>query len=211
VNDLSARALLTLQEARRFVYRDENDGSRDDILTDAVNDVSDSIWDHCEREFKDTTASPGPDARIFAMNAAGWIDLAPYDLRAVTSVKLYTDLDVGSQQTLTSEEYRLQPAGKALGGTYLTIQALTPANVELWPGFGWQATVTGSWGMAAVPGPVKLACKEWVSNICQNPAAFASAAMGGYAVSPEIDFSPSARAGMPPAVRYRLKRYCRSI
>jgi len=143
VNDLSARALLTLQEARRFVYRDENDGSRDDILTDAVNDVSDSIWDHCEREFKDTTASPGPDARIFAMNAAGWIDLAPYDLRAVTSVK--------------------------------------------------------------------LACKEWVSNICQNPAAFASAAMGGYAVSPEIDFSPSARAGMPPAVRYRLKRYCRSI
>jgi len=55
MNDLNDRALIDLPEARRFVYRNENDASRDDILTDAINDASDGIWDYCEREFKDTT------------------------------------------------------------------------------------------------------------------------------------------------------------
>ncbi len=57
MNDLNDHALIDLPEARRFVYRNENDASRDDILTDAINDTSDSIWDYCEREFKDTTVS----------------------------------------------------------------------------------------------------------------------------------------------------------
>jgi hypothetical protein len=55
MNDLSSRALVTIEEARMYVYRDENDASRDGILIDALNDVSESIWDHCEREFKPTT------------------------------------------------------------------------------------------------------------------------------------------------------------
>ena len=55
MNDLNDRALIDKEEARRFVYRNENDASRDDILIDAINDASDSIWDYCEREFKDTT------------------------------------------------------------------------------------------------------------------------------------------------------------
>jgi len=54
-NDLNDHALVDLPEARRYVYRNENDASRDDILTDAINDASDSIWDYCEREFKDST------------------------------------------------------------------------------------------------------------------------------------------------------------
>jgi hypothetical protein len=57
MSDLSVRALITLEEARRYVFRDENDGSRDDLLIDAINDVSAAIFDHCEREFMPTTLS----------------------------------------------------------------------------------------------------------------------------------------------------------
>jgi hypothetical protein len=56
--ELNARALIPLPEARRYVWRNEDDASRDEILVDAVNDCSDSIWDHCHREFKPTTV-PG--------------------------------------------------------------------------------------------------------------------------------------------------------
>jgi hypothetical protein len=57
MSDLWSQALVSVEEARRYVLRDENDGSRDDLLIDAINDVSASIFDHCEREFLPTTIS----------------------------------------------------------------------------------------------------------------------------------------------------------
>lgn len=52
---LSARALITIPEARRYVWRNEDDSSRDGILVDAINDVSEAIWDHLDRELMPTT------------------------------------------------------------------------------------------------------------------------------------------------------------
>lgn len=208
VNELdSTRALITLEEARLFSLRSAADQSRDEILIDAINEVSDAIWDHCEREFLATATAT---ARTFQVLPSGYVDLAPYEPRTVTQVKLYTDLDVGSHQVLTTDEYRLRPAGRTPEGTWLSLLVTAPAVAELHPGFGWEVTVTGDWGMTTTPPAVKLACKQWVDNIVKNPGSFATQQMNGFTVTPDVDFAPTA-AGMPAAVRHRLHRYRRSI
>jgi hypothetical protein len=210
VNDLSADALVTLEEARRYVWRDENDGSRDDLLIDAINLVSAAIAVYCEREF---AAGGAPATRSFPLGEifadgrrVGWIDLTPYDLRSATAVTLHTD--TLSPRTLSAEEYRLRPVGGALGGTYLGIVTIAPLVPEAQPGFGWEAQVEGLWGMASVPDEVQLACLQWVANIVRNPGSFASESMAGYTVTPELDLDV-ARAGMPASVRHRLHPYRR--
>lgn len=215
MNDLdTTKSLVTIEEARAYVWRDENDATRDGVLVDAINLVSPAIWTHCEREFKDAGAATRTFAlKVRVMNGSrvGWIDLAPYDLRSATAVKLYTDQPAASQQTLTVDEYRLRPVGGALGGTYLEIITVEPTASEEQLGFGWEATVTGNWGMSAVPNDVKLAALEWIKNIAENPGSYASVDAGGFPIVPAIDVSPAGRAGMPPSVRYRLRDYCRSI
>ncbi|MCS7007853.1 MAG: hypothetical protein RMM28_10285 [Thermoleophilia bacterium] len=209
MNDLSARALVTLEEARSYCWRDENDGSRDAILVDAVNYASAAIWLHCEREFRPTQAA----TRTFALlerhvdgERVGWIDLSPYELRSATSVVLYSD--TSSPQTLTASQYRLQPYGGTDDGTYLDIVTIGPLRSPVQPGFGWQAQVTGNWGMASVPEVVKLAALEWVKNLTANPGSFASSSQAGYIVTPDTD-TIFHGGGMPASVRYRLQPYRR--
>lgn len=214
MNDLdTTKSLVTLEEARTHCWRDENDGGRDGILVDAINYVSKAIWTRCEREFKQTDAGATRTfplrPRIVNGSRTGWIDLCPYDLRSATQVRIYTD--TSSPQTLTVDEYRLRPVGGALGGTFYEILTIEPTAAEEQPGFGWEATVQGDWGMAATPNDVKLAALEWIKNIAENPGGYASADAGGFPIIPAIDISPAGRAGMPPSVRYRLRDYCRSI
>jgi hypothetical protein len=267
--ELQTNALITLPEARRFVWRQEEDTSRDGQLVDAINDVSDAIADHCQREFATTTASPraGADGvgngtttftaatgafttadegakiyidgtlyeivtrnsgtsvtldaavptgtdlswdfgetRVFEYDGSGTLDLRPYDLRELHAVTLYTDLQASLQDVLTADEYRLRPAGRALGGTYLTLGLPTPSVEEEDYGFGWEASVTGQWGMATVPGAVKLAAKQWVKNIVENPGSYTAYAMNGYNVVPDFGVPG---AGMPRAVERRLERWRR--
>lgn len=209
MNDLSSRALVSLEEARSYCWRDENDGSRDGLLVDAVNLCSSAIWTYCEREFRPAgTATRAFTLRRMILDGAvvGWIDLAPYDLVAATSVELYSD--TADPQSLSSDEYRLRPVGGAPGGTYLGIVTIPPSVAPVQPGFGWQASVTGSWGMPEVPEDVKLACLEWVKNLTANPGTFASSSQAGYTVVPEAEAIFAGR-GMPVSVRHRLQPYRR--
>lgn len=276
VGELSDRALLTLEEARLYCFRNAGDASRDELLLAAVNDVSDEIADYTGREFVMSTghaalAAPIDDndvtfdvtgavglpssatflvriddevllvtavagdtwtvtraqngttaaahiagalvaeleARTFQYAGAGFLDLEPYDLRELATVTLYTDLDASLHDELASTAYRLDPTGGFPGsGTYLGLRVPYPAIEEAAFGFGWQATVVGRWGMAAIPGGVKLAAKIWVDNLVRNPAAAASHSMNGYTIVPELD-TDERRAGMPPAARYRLERWIR--
>lgn len=272
MSELSDRALLALPEARRYVYRNEDDSSRDPLLVDAVNDVSEAIWDHLEREPLPTTtpsrsgtdgaangtttftsataafttadegeriyiASRGlytivtrssatdvvldgtvaagtslawnfGEARIFEYDGSGTLDLRPYDLRELHKLTLYTDLEAAQQDVLSAEEYRLRPIGRYLGGTYLSISLPTPNVVEAEYGFGWQVTVVGQWGMEAVPGAIKFACKQWVKNIVENPGSYNSYTMNSYTVAPDTGFIGGG-AGMPRAVERRLEKWKR--
>lgn len=213
--ELSSRALVSIKQARSYAFRNQDDSSRDPILIEAVNFVSSSIWDHCEREFTEASGTPTRSfllrRRVVNGASVGWIDLAPYDLRSATTVKLFTDQAVASQQTLATDEYRLRPVGGAKGGTYLEILTVEPTAGEAQLGFEWEAQVTGAWGMGEVPETVQLACLQWVKNIVENPGSYASAAAQGFVIAPELDLGVVARAGMPVAVRHRLQPFCRSI
>lgn len=269
--EIGERALITIPEARRFVWRDEDDSSRDGQLVDAINDVSEAIADHCEREFVSTTAparlgtdgvanatptftaatgnfqttdvgtviyiagrglytitarssatsitlsgSPAAgtnlawnfgESRVFDYDGSGTLDFRPYDLRELHSITLYTDRPAAQQDVLTVGEYRLRPAGRARGGTYLSLGLPTPSVDEAEYGYGWQVTIAGQWGMEAVPGAVKLACKQWVKNIVENPGSYASYQMSGYSVTPDVSFTGI--GGMPRAVEHRLEKWKR--
>lgn len=276
INELDeTRALITLEEARLYCLRNANDRSRDEILIEAVNDISASIWDHLEREPKPTTvpARKGTDgvtngtttfvaasgaftsadvgkaiyitsrglytiasvtnattvvlsgsptagtglawdfgeARVFEYDGSGVLDLRPYDLRELHAVTLYTDLETAQQDLLEAAEYRLRPAGRALGGTYLSIGVPTPNVAEYEYGYGWQVTVIGQWGMASTPAAIKFACKQWAKNIVDNPGSYPSHSMAGYTVTSDVASFDTLRtgAGMPRAVERRLSRYRR--
>ena len=263
-------ALITLEEARLYCFRNAGDSGRDELLIDAVNDVSAAIAEHCEREFVATPARSGTDGvangtttftsataaftaaddetyieitgrgvyritavtnattvvlsgapaagsglawqlseeRVFEYDGSGALDLRPYDLREIGKIVLYTDLETAQQSTLETADYRLRPAGRALGGTFFSIGIPTPNVAEYEYGYGWQVTVTGFWGMATVPGAVRFACKQWVKNIVENPGQYASHTMAGYTVTPDFGFLGTG-AGMPRSVEHRLKRWKR--
>ncbi len=270
--ELSDSALITIPEARRYVYRNEDDSSRDGILVDAINDVSESIAEHCEREFLPTTdpdrsgadgvtdgttsfvaasgvfattdegsliniatkgtytivtrtnattvvldGSPSAgtalawdlgEARVFDYDGSGLLDLRPYDLRDLYAITLYTDLEDAQQDALVAADYRLRPAGRARGGTYLALGLPTPNIAQPEYGYGWQVTVRGQWGMAAIPGAVRFACKQWVKNIVENPGQYANYTQNAYSVTPDVSFVGTG-AGMPRSVERRLERWKR--
>lgn len=121
---------------------------RDAVVQSAITAASRAITVHCQREFVPTAAA----TRTFAW-AGGTLDLAPYDLRAVTSITVGTD-DPASQQVLAATDYRLRPK-PAADGVYQTID-LGTAYVD-WPGrtFGdREVQIVGDWGFAAVPADV---------------------------------------------------------
>jgi len=268
-NDISDRALIDLPEARRYVYRDENDSSRDDILTDAINDVSDSVIDYCEREFKPTTvpdrsgtdgvgnatttfvAASGAftsadvgkririsdtyytiasvtnattivlnatvaagtgkswdfgEARLIRVSSTGYVDFRPYDLAEFALATMYADRADLDDIVLATADYQLT---RRPGGTYYDMYVPAPEFAPAHEGFGTMLTLRGWWGMATVPGAVKLATKQWVKNIAENPGSYASSSMSGYDVIPEVDTVTLNPGGMPAAVRYRLDNWAR--
>ena len=149
------------------------------------------------------------EARVFAYAGLGVLDLAPFDLRELERVTLYTDLDESLHDELAASAYRLTPVGGFAGSnTYLGLDLPYPAIEEASYGFGWQATVLGRGGMDRVPGSVKLGVKIWVDNLIKNPGQFASQAVNGYTVFPDVD-EEGRRAGMPPASRHRFERWRR--
>ena len=271
MNDLDARALVGIQEARRYCWRNENDASRDDLLVDAINYVSTTMADEAHREFVDTTVpdrdgidgvangtttftsagavwvagdvgrllrirnrgyyrivsrtsatdvvldgapSAGADlqwalaeTRTFPVGRRGLVNLDPYDLLELESMTLYSDQD-SSAQELAVDERKLLPVGRSQpGGTYLMLRTLWPSIPEPQIGFGWEAEVSGFWGMAAVPETIKLAALQWIENIVKNPGQAATLVAGNYTFTPEVDTTTIPRTGMPPAVRHRLRRW----
>jgi hypothetical protein len=126
------------------------------VIESLIARASRVIMRWCEREF--APASTGV-ARPFRYDN-GRIDLSPYDLRAVTSITLDTDLASGSQTLLTTSDYRLGPL-PAPDGVYQWVDLYPCSGVRglWWPGrFDAQATILGDWGWPAVPDDVEHAC-----------------------------------------------------
>jgi hypothetical protein len=141
--------LVDLSEVREHLQKPDPDHEQDAILRSLISRASETITRYTRREF-----TPTEDAtREFVWIAGHEIDLAPYDLRSVTTLTLDSDLPVASQTVLTTSQYRLRPK-PAPHGVYQRIEL-----VNTWPPrIGGEVKVEGDWGFLEVPNDVKHAC-----------------------------------------------------
>lgn len=150
---MAAYDLCTLTEVRAFLQKQTPDTGQDTIINSLISRASLAIMRYADREFAPVDA--GPTARKFEWHpAAPLLDLAPYDLRSATLIRL--DSDQTTPTTLTTDDYRLWPRPNR-DGTYQAIR-LRPYHIA---SPSWQfpdvreIEVTGSWGFAAIPEDVK--------------------------------------------------------
>jgi len=146
------------------------------------------------------------EVRTANVTKSGYVDLRPWDLRMQQSFTLYADRSDLADEVQTV--YELENEGPKTD-TWYALRIAKPVQSPLVEGFSTLLTIRGWWGMAAVPYDVRMACKQWVKNITENPGVYGSHAMSGYTVIPETDTITIAPAGMPAAVRYRLEDFRR--
>lgn len=137
----------------------------EDRIESIITVASEAIMQFCQQEFAPVTASA---ARQFEYRGGGVLSLAPYSLRSVTSVAIDTDTD--GPTTLAATQYRLAPI-PARNGVYTTLHMIgigvQPALAESSPRLR-VVTVTGAWGYATIPGPVREACNMAVGYILRT-------------------------------------------
>jgi hypothetical protein len=163
--------LISLEEARAFLEKDERETAQDPILNGLITAASAEIMKYTKREF-----APKGDAveeRRFLFVGARTVDLEPYDVREVESVTLGVDLP--SSRELAAGEWTLRPV-TAPYGVYQSVRLrLAPGGAPNLPA-GEQTcavAVTGKWGFASVPEDVKHWCKVTVATwLRKDVAAF---------------------------------------
>lgn len=160
---MAAQDLTTLTAVRRFLQKSATDTAQDDEIGYMITSASDAIMRYCQREFK-STASPGT-VRKFEYRGNGYLDLAPFDLRSVTLIRM--DPDLSSPYTVNTAEYRLYPQ-HVPQGVYTAIR-LDP--VLAYTASRWAhriVEVTGTWGFASVPSEVEhatiLTVNTWLKS-----------------------------------------------
>lgn len=172
---------------------------RDALMEDAITAASDLILREYEREFAPVTASA---TRTFAVDRAGWVDLAPYDLRTATAVTL--DPDDTATVLTAGTGYQLHPF-PARDGVYTALEILTTTTLPR-PTGRLTLSVAGAWGFAAVPEPVQRACIETVRAITRaDPGGWSSVGGDGRPMEP----SPQGTYAIPLAARRWLDPYRR--
>lgn len=142
--------LCTTAEVRAFLQKPAADTAQDAIIAALITRASGTIHDFCQREFASDVS--GSTARTFEYRGGGFLDLAPYDARTVSQVKV--DTDETSPTTLQTTDWRLFPY-PAADGVYTALR-LAPSLAH--SRARWQqrlVEVTGTWGFSAVPDEVK--------------------------------------------------------
>jgi len=153
---------LTTREAVQ-TFLESTDSSRNSAIDAAITNASAAITRYCAREFTATASA----ARTFSVVptetrgplGAYRVDLAPFDLRTVTSAHLH--YSTPDQITLTTADYLLTPEN-GTGGTYTEMLIRKATAVETGDRFGnfgtAQVRIAGAWGFASVPTDVAYAC-----------------------------------------------------
>lgn len=185
--------LITLADAKTALGISGT--GRDDVISEAITAASDLIVREYEREFTSTASA----TRQFAVQG-DWIDVAPYDLRTITSITLDPDDEA---QALTTSDYQTHPFPQR-DGVITLIELLTTSRPTVTGRL--VAEIVGAWGFASVPEPVKRACVETVRAITRaDPGGWASASVQGPQDSP----APQGTYAIPAAARRWLDPYRR--
>ena len=155
---MATQDLCSLSDVRAFLELPTSDTSRDSLISNTITPISDAIMRFTQREFAPATTSA---ARVFRFDVGSLlVDLAPYDLRTVSSVVLHAE--TSSPLTLTaSSQYQLHPI-TARDAVYTSVRLAsniaTMYQSDSGRFFGYaQMTITGAWGFASVPSDVKQA------------------------------------------------------
>lgn len=200
---MASTDLCTLSEVRSFLQKPSTDTNQDAIISSLITRASLAIMRYCDREFAPASTST---VRKFEWNPRnyGLLDLAPYDVRAVTLVRL--DSDQTSPTTLTTDEYRLWPR-PSRDGTYQALRIRPWSIVSP----SWQfpdvreVEVTGTWGFSAVPEDVKHTALVTVATwLRRDVAAFSQT----FNISEDRVERPEF---LPSAIARQLDHYKRTI
>ena len=185
--------------------------SRDVLIQTLITQASVEMMKYTERQLAPAQAAV---TNRFAIDlgqnpAGGWIvDLAPLDVRTVTSVTLHPEAIPVT--VVAAADWTLEPIGNTDGTYYkLRLSPYLTMISNFSQRFGEaQVDVAGAWGFATVPVDVNRLCvltvKAWMR---QNPAAYAFPDMQPMeSVQPE---SPSTFM-LPGAVLAGLSHYKRA-
>lgn len=214
---LEAHALTTLDRAKKYLGRfGIVDAVEDELVELDINGYSRACIEFTSRQFK--PVENAGTVKKFRYNGLGLLDFAVLstEAQAVTLVRYGTDGTAPTPIAWTADDFRLEPRNKTKDGTYLYMnlprlaRGAFPANA---PGlFDREVEVTGTWGMAAVPSDVELACLIAVANAWRNPEGFESRDLGGGVVIEDLDTeetSPGVQLSLPPDSRNLLQPYVR--
>jgi hypothetical protein len=152
---LGSELLCSVDDVKGYLELTTNDS--DDLILQSIVAASSIIPERYQREFI------GPSGGTRTFSARGYlVDLAPYDLRTVTSVTMHPEET--AQALVVDSDYLLRPQGGfRLGGTYWHIRLSPRVNLSstVFREFGEaRLQVIGDWGCfstGAVDASVKRA------------------------------------------------------
>ena len=146
--------LTSLASVREFLQKNPTEIEQDLILERLIERASKLMMGYCKREFAPATATS--EEREFVYTGGEVLDLAPYDLRSVTSIEI--DTDTSDPIVIDSADYFLRPK-PAVDSVYQQVRL---------PGYGVtdspgkvterEVTIDGDWGFASVPDDVVHWC-----------------------------------------------------
>jgi hypothetical protein len=197
---MASQDLTTLEAVRRHQQRtDTTNTTQDDLVNDMITVASDLIMGFTQREFAPTTTAA---ARKYRYDGHGVLNLAPDDLRSVTSIQI--DTDTSSPTTLDSTQYKLWPT-RTKHGVYshihlvgITVPSVTTQTYPVYR----QVTVTGNWGWSSIPDAVERACILLVMDLLSRTSDWRNADFDGLG-------SSGVSAALPLHVKTMLAQYRR--
>ncbi len=196
---LSATALVTLEDAREYVFNNIRDDTNDFRLMRKINTWSDVVIGYTKREWRPLSTAV---TRRFVYSGYGMLPLSPYDLRAVSAITAFTDYPTTYQMVLVAGttsvlgEYRLRAGVGRSTGTYRWIDftAGSYTNVPAVQAYSYgdydrrlEVSVTGDWGISVIPERVKEAVLIAIRNSYENPEGAASRTAGAFTLTPQSD------------------------
>lgn len=208
-----AAQLCEVEEVRALLRKAGNERGTDEQIERLVLAASQAIVEHAGREFAPATASATrrfpvePSSRIIRGNSRlVRVNLAPYDLRSVTTMTLHPELGASATVLTADVGYQLDPQ-PAPHGVYSAV--LLAGDIDLSSAvqgsFGRaQLDIVGAWGFPAVPANVRYAAALAVETWHRSYLAVFSE---GYSPDEAVLERPEA---LPQAVRRLLDPYRRN-
>jgi hypothetical protein len=149
----------TLPEFKAWVTL--TDTVDDVVLNDCLLSASQWIDGYCDTHFWQDGTVGSPVARTFTACTNGCRCIDIDDLVSISTLKTDDSGDGVYETTWSASDYQLQPVNRPNGEPYTNVEAVGTLTFPARTAPGSRANrieITGVWGWAAVPAPVRRAC-----------------------------------------------------